>query len=156
MVLINIGVFIYIFIQVPEFTLRFVVWMLSHSLYRIRHSGIENVPERGAALIVCNHVSYIDALVLAGAVRRPIRFIMAKDIYDAPVLNYLFRTARTIPIYPKHKDEGKLDLSRDKVIGCHANGYRKSTRFFKIGTLTARCGETRRLRCSTHVESAGR
>ena len=65
---------------------------------------MEKVPERGAALIVCNHVSYIDALVLAGAVRRPIRFIMAKDIYDAPVLNYLFRTARTIPIYPKHKD----------------------------------------------------
>ncbi|MCY3885190.1 MAG: MFS transporter [Gammaproteobacteria bacterium] len=105
MVLINIGVCIYIFVQVPEFTLRFVVWMLSHSLYRIRHTGIEKVPDRGAALIVCNHVSYIDALVLAGAVKRPIRFIMAKDIYDAPVLNYLFRTARTIPIYPKSKDE---------------------------------------------------
>ena len=105
MVLINMGVCIYIFVQVPEFTLRFVVWMLSHSLYRIHHTGIEKVPDRGAALIVCNHVSYIDALVLAGAVKRPIRFIMAKDIYDAPVLNYLFRTARTIPIYPKHKDE---------------------------------------------------
>ena len=105
MVIVNICVCVYIFVQVPEFTLRFVVWLLSHSLYRIRHTGIENVPERGAALIVCNHVSYIDALVLAGAVRRPIRFIMAKDIYDTPVLNYLFRTAKTIPIYPRSKDE---------------------------------------------------
>ncbi len=104
MVIANICVCVYIFIQVPEFTLRFVVWLLSHSLYRIRHSGINNVPDRGAALIVCNHVSYLDALVLAGAVRRPIRFIMAKDIYETPVLNYLFKTAKTIPIYPKSKD----------------------------------------------------
>lgn len=109
MVLINIGVCIYIFVQVPEFTLRFVVWMLSHSLYRVRHSGIDKVPDRGAALLVCNHVSYIDALVLAGAVKRPIRFIMAKDIYDVPVLNYLFRTARTIPIFPKSRDEAAYE-----------------------------------------------
>ena len=105
MAIINVFVSIYIFIQVPEFTLRFVVWMLSHSAYRVRHKGLENVPDRGASLIVCNHVSYLDALILLGAVRRPIRFIMAKDIFDTPGVNYLFKTARTIPIMPKSVDE---------------------------------------------------
>ncbi len=104
MVLINICVCIYIFVQVPEFTLRFVCWILSHLAYRIRHIGMEHIPERGAALIICNHVSYIDALVLLGSIRRPIRFIMAKDIYDAPVLRYLFKAAKTIPINPKSED----------------------------------------------------
>lgn len=89
--------------------MRFVVWMLSHSLYRVDHEGIDLVPEKGGALIVCNHVSYIDALVLAGAVRRPIRFVMAKDVYDTPFLNYLFRACRTIPIAPKSKDPGTYD-----------------------------------------------
>ena len=100
----NAVVSVYIFLQVPEFTMRFVVWMLSHSLYRVDHTGIDLVPEKGGALIASNHVSYIDALVLAGAVRRPIRFVMAKDVYDTPVLNYLFRACRTIPIAPKSSD----------------------------------------------------
>ena len=104
MSILNVVVSIYIFLQVPEFTMRFVVWILSHSLYRVDHEGIDLVPEKGGALIVCNHVSYIDALVLAGAVRRPIRFVMAKDVYDTPFLNYLFRACRTIPIAPKSKD----------------------------------------------------
>lgn len=105
----NAVVSIYIFLQVPEFTMRFVVWMLSHSLYRVDHEGIDLVPEKGGALIVSNHVSYIDALVLAGAVRRPIRFVMAKDVYETPFLNYLFRACRTIPIAPKSKDPDTYD-----------------------------------------------
>lgn len=109
MSLFNAVVSIYIFLQVPEFTMRFVVWMLSHSLYRVDHEGIDLVPEKGGALMVCNHVSYIDALVLAGAVRRPIRFVMAKDVYDIPFLNYLFRACRTIPIAPKSKDPETYD-----------------------------------------------
>ena len=100
----NAVVSVYIFLQVPEFTMRFVVWMISHSLYRVNHDGIDLVPEKGSAIIVCNHVSYIDALVLAGAVRRPMRFVMAKDVYDMPFLNYLFRACRTIPIAPKSVD----------------------------------------------------
>ena len=104
MSILNAVVSVYIFLQVPEFTMRFVVWIISHSLYRVRHRGIDLVPETGSAIIVSNHVSYIDALVLAGAVRRPIRFVMAKDVYEMPFLNYLFRACRTIPIAPKSVD----------------------------------------------------
>lgn len=100
----NAAVAGYIFQQVPEFTMRFLVWLLSHSMYRVRHEGLEAIPERGPAVIVCNHVSYVDALLLAGAIRRRIRFVMARSIYDLPVLNFVFRTSRTIPITSKRAD----------------------------------------------------
>lgn len=101
---INIGVAVYIFHQVPEFSMRFLVWLISHSMYRVRHHNLEAIPERGAAIIVCNHVSYVDAPLLAGAVRRPIRFVMHKDIHRIPVLNFIFRTSRTIPIATEKED----------------------------------------------------
>jgi 1-acyl-sn-glycerol-3-phosphate acyltransferase len=96
--LMNVAVSIYIFAQVPEFAMRFLVWMLSHTMYRVRHSGLENIPVEGPAVLVCNHVTYVDALLLAGAVKRPIRFIMFKPIYDIPVLNFVFRVGGAIPI----------------------------------------------------------
>ena len=107
----NIAVSVYIFRQVPEFTMRFLVWLVSHAVYRVRHHGLDNVPERGAALIVCNHVSYADAPVLAGAVRRPIRFVMYKPIYDIPVLNFIFRTGRAIPITGEREDPAVLEAA---------------------------------------------
>ena len=107
--LINIGVAIYIFHQVPEFSMRFLVWMISHSIYRVRHAGLERIPNRGAAILVCNHVSYVDAPLLAGAVRRPVRFVMHKDIHKIPVLNFIFRTTRTIPIASEKEDAAMLE-----------------------------------------------
>ncbi len=101
---INLGVAVFIFHQVPEFTMRFLVWVVSHSVYRVHHRNLAAIPERGAAVIVCNHVSYVDALLLAGAVRRPIRFVIYKDIYDIPLLNFVFRTSRTIPISGEKED----------------------------------------------------
>lgn len=101
----NIAVAVFIFQQVPEFTVRFLIWLLSHTLYRVQHSGLERIPERGAALIACNHVSYVDALLIAGAVRRPIRFIMYKPIFEIPLLNFIFRTGRAIPICSPKEDE---------------------------------------------------
>ncbi len=101
---INIGVAVYIFNRVPEFSMRFIVWLLSHTMYRVTHRGLERIPDKGGAIIVCNHVSYVDALLLAGAVRRPIRFIMFKPIYETPVLNFVFRTGRAIPIVGRRSD----------------------------------------------------
>lgn len=109
----NIAVALFIYQQVPEFTLRFLTWLLSHSLYRVRHQGLDNIPRRGAALLACNHVSYVDALILGGAIRRPVRFVMYKPIFDRPVLNYLFRTAGAIPICSKTEDEA---VYRDAMI----------------------------------------
>ncbi|WP_191624534.1 1-acyl-sn-glycerol-3-phosphate acyltransferase, partial [Pseudomonas fluorescens] len=102
--LLNIAVNAYIFRIVPEFTMRFMIWLLSHSMYRVAHRGLERIPDEGAALLVCNHVSFVDALLIAGAVRRPIRFVMYYKIYRLPVLNFVFRTAGAIRIAGRSDD----------------------------------------------------
>ncbi len=96
--LMNLVVGGYIFRIVPEFTMRFLIWLLGHSMYRVRHQGLERIPEHGPAVLVCNHVSYVDALLIGGAVRRPVRFVMYYRIYQLPVLNFVFRTAGAVPI----------------------------------------------------------
>ncbi|MCB1614949.1 MAG: MFS transporter [Pseudomonadales bacterium] len=111
MALMNIAVAVFIFVQIPEFSMRFLIWLLTHTLYRVRASGLEHVPEKGAAVIVCNHVSFVDALILAGAVRRPIRFIMYKPIFRIPVLNFIFRTGRAIPITSRYEDEQAFEMA---------------------------------------------
>ena len=100
----NVAVAAYIFGRVPEFAMRFLIWALSHTMYRVTHRNLDRIPHKGAAVIVCNHVSYVDALLLAGAVRRPIRFVMFKPIYDIPVLNFVFRAGRAIPITRRSVD----------------------------------------------------
>ena len=102
--LLNIAVNTYIFRIVPEFTMRFMIWLLSHSMYRVEHRNLEAIPDEGAALLVCNHVSFVDALLIAGSVRRPIRFVMYYKIYRLPVLNFIFRTAGAIPIAGRNED----------------------------------------------------
>ncbi|WP_426152851.1 MFS transporter [Pseudomonas sp. DC3000-4b1] len=102
--LMNVAVNAYIFKIVPEFSVRFLVWLLSHSMYRVRHRGLEHIPEEGPALLVCNHVSFVDALILAGAIRRPVRFVMYYRIYKLPVLNFFFRTVGAIPIAGRSED----------------------------------------------------
>jgi 1-acyl-sn-glycerol-3-phosphate acyltransferase len=102
--LLNIAVNTYIFRIVPEFTMRFMIWLLSHSMYRVEHRNLDLIPDEGAALLVCNHVSFVDALLIGGAVRRPIRFVMYYKIYRLPVLNFIFRTAGAIPIAGRNED----------------------------------------------------
>jgi 1-acyl-sn-glycerol-3-phosphate acyltransferase len=73
-------------------------------MYRVEHRNLEAIPDEGAALLVCNHVSFVDALLIGGAVRRPIRFVMYYKIYRLPVLNFIFRTAGAIPIAGRNED----------------------------------------------------
>ena len=95
----NALVALYIFTLVPEFLMRFLSWVLVRTLYRLRVQGVEaNVPDEGAALIVCNHVSYMDALILSASIPRPVRFVMYYKIFDIPVMRWIFRTAKAIPI----------------------------------------------------------
>ena len=112
---INAGVAVFIFYQVPEFTMRFLVWAISHTMYRVRHDGLDAIPDRGAAVLVCNHVSYMDACLLAGAVRRPIRFIMHRSIYRLPVLNFIFRTGGTVPILPEKEDPAVYEAAFGEI-----------------------------------------
>ena len=100
----NVVVSLFVFQQVPEFAMRFLVWLLSHTMYRVTHENLERIPDTGGMVLVCNHVTFVDALLLAGAVRRPIRFVMFKPIFDVPVLNFVFRTGRAIPIDSKAAD----------------------------------------------------
>ncbi|ASK35831.1 MFS transporter [Alcanivorax sp. N3-2A] len=100
----NVAVAIYIYTVVPEFLIRLLIWMLTNTLYRVKRDGLDNIPDQGACLLVCNHVSYVDALLIGGSVRRPTRFVMAKPIYDLPLMNILFRTGKTIPIDSKERN----------------------------------------------------
>lgn len=96
----NAVVAIYIYSLVPEFMLRFIAWLLVHSVYRLQQKGLTNIPEEGAAVLVCNHVSFVDPIVIAAASRRPIRFVMDYRIYRTPLINFVFRHMHAIPIAP--------------------------------------------------------
>lgn len=113
--LLNALVAAYIYSLLPEFLMRFVVWILVNILYRIHTSGRENIPPKGAAVVVCNHVGYIDPLILGGSIRRPVRFVMYYKIFEIPMLNFLFRTAKAIPIASAKEDEGLLQQAFDKI-----------------------------------------
>src|SRR5580698_8952368 len=78
--------------------IRVIVWLLTHTIYRLRVVGRENFPRTGGALLVSNHMSLVDALLLMGASRRPVRFLMFKDIYDQPYIKPFAKMIRAIPI----------------------------------------------------------
>jgi hypothetical protein len=113
--LLNAAVAVYIYLLVPEFLMRFLVWMLVHSVYRLEKSGLDHVPDEGAALIVANHVSFVDALVIAAAVRRPVRFVMDHRIFGIPVLNFVFRTGKAIPIASAREDPQMMERAFAEV-----------------------------------------
>jgi len=102
--LLNAVVAFYIFMLVPEYFLRFVAWVLTRCVYRFQVRGDDHIPVQGAAILVCNHVSYVDAVLLMAASPRPIRFIMDSRIFEMPVLGALFRLAKAIPIAPQRDD----------------------------------------------------
>jgi 1-acyl-sn-glycerol-3-phosphate acyltransferase len=113
--LLNAAVAVYIYTLVPEFLMRFLVWLLIHSVYRLEKSGLENIPDEGPALLVCNHVSYVDALIVAAACRRPIRFVMDHRIFRIPVLNFVFRTGGAIPIASARENPALLERAFDVI-----------------------------------------
>ncbi len=118
----NAAVALYIYTLVPEFLMRFLTWILVSIMYRVKVKGLENIPEKGPVLIVCNHVSFMDPLVIGGTVRRPVRFVMDHNIFNVPVLNFIFRTARAIPIAPAREDVGALQKAFDRIDAELADG----------------------------------
>ena len=100
----NAVVAFYIFMLVPEYLLRFVAWVASRLVYRFKVQGDEHIPVQGAAVLVCNHVSFVDAVLLMAASPRPIRFLMDHRIFKVPVLGWLFKLAKAIPIAPQKED----------------------------------------------------
>ena len=102
--LLNALVAVYIFSLVPEFLMRFLAWLLIHTIHRVTTVDVERIPEEGAAVLVCNHVSYVDAIVIGAASPRPIRFVMDHRIFNTPILGWIFRTAKAIPIASAKED----------------------------------------------------
>jgi 1-acyl-sn-glycerol-3-phosphate acyltransferase len=111
----NALVALYIFTLVPEFVMRFITWVLVNTLYRVRVDGAQNIPEEGAVLLVCNHVSFMDPLLLMANLRRPVRFVMDYRIFNIPVLRFVFRTAKAIPIAGYKEDPQVLQRAYDAV-----------------------------------------
>src|SRR5690606_20208137 len=112
----SIFVSLWIFLLVPEFLMRFLSWLLVKTLYRLDVHGIEDhVPDEGPALLVCNHVSYMDALILSGVVPRPVRFVMYWRIFQVPVMRWIFRTAKAIPIASSREDPELMQRAFDAV-----------------------------------------
>ena len=89
---------IYLLNLMPDALLRFLLWCATHSFYRIRVVGRDHIPEKGGALFVCNHVSWMDALLLIASTDRPVRFLMLKEIYEKPWVNWGARILGIIPI----------------------------------------------------------
>jgi len=118
----NALVAIYIYTLVPEFLMRFLSWILVNTLYRIETKDLERIPDEGAALLVCNHVSFMDALIIGGCVRRPVRFVMYYKIFRIPVLKFIFRTAKAIPIAGRKEDPALLERAFDEVDRALAGG----------------------------------
>jgi 1-acyl-sn-glycerol-3-phosphate acyltransferase len=120
--LMNAAVAAYIYTLVPEFLMRFICWLLVHSVYRLEKQGLENIPEHGPAVLVCNHVSFVDPLVILAASPRPIRFVMDHRIFKTPVVSFVFRTGKAIPIAPAKEDEALLNAAYEAVAQALANG----------------------------------
>ena len=131
----SIVVAVWIFSIVPEFLMRFLSWLLVRTLYRLKLHGIEkHVPDEGAALLVCNHVSYMDALVLAASIPRPVRFVMYYRIFNIPVMRWIFKTAKAIPIAGAKEHPALMQRAFDEVDAVLAEG--ELVCIFPEGALT--------------------
>jgi 1-acyl-sn-glycerol-3-phosphate acyltransferase len=113
--ILNAAVAIYIYSLLPEFLMRFLAWILVNTVYRVRPRGTANIPDEGPAVVVCNHVSYMDPILLSASIRRPMRFVMYYKIFQLPLLRFLFRQAKAIPIAGAKEDEQLMNEAFEKV-----------------------------------------
>ncbi|MGE5160704.1 MAG: MFS transporter, partial [Betaproteobacteria bacterium] len=118
----NAAVAVYIYRLVPEFLLRFVAWVLTHTLYRLRAVDTDRIPAEGAAVLACNHVSFVDAVVIMGESPRPIRFVMDHRIFRIPFANWFFRNAKAIAIAPAKEDPAMLARANERIDQALADG----------------------------------
>ncbi len=139
----NVLVAAYIYTLLPEFLMRFLAWLVTSFVYRLRPTGVDNIPAKGPAIVVCNHVSYMDPIILMGSVRRPMRFVMWYRIFQMPFLNFIFRNVKAIPIASAREDKDIMDDAFEKVDAELAAG--NVVCIFPEGGIT-RDGEIQRFR----------
>ena len=117
----NLLVAFYIYQIIPEFLLRFVLWIVVHGMYRLRVEGAEKFPREGRHVVVANHVTFVDFLFVTASCRRPMRFVMYHKFVNTPLLRWLFRDAKVIPIAPKHEDETRMHAAFDEIAAALEN-----------------------------------
>ena len=113
--LMNLAVAIYIYGLLPEFLLRFLAYCLANIFYRMRVRGHNNVPVEGPALLICNHVSFVDWLIVAAGVKRPIRFVMDHGFAKGPVMRWFVAQAKIIPIAPAKENPELLAKAFERI-----------------------------------------
>lgn len=111
----NLAVALYIYRQAPEFFLRLVLWVLIRVMYRIRTEGVEKVPMNGPALLVCNHVSFMDPVMVGSSLPRPARFVMDHRIFKLPLAHLFFKTVKAIAIAPAREDPEMLEEAYRRI-----------------------------------------
>lgn len=120
--ILNAIVALYIFTVVPEYLVRFVAWIVIHTIHRVHTVNRDRIPDEGAAVLVCNHVSYVDAIVIMAASPRPIRFVMDHRIFKIPVLAWLFKTAKAIPIAPAKENPELMERAFAQIAAALEDG----------------------------------
>jgi acyl-[acyl-carrier-protein]-phospholipid O-acyltransferase/long-chain-fatty-acid--[acyl-carrier-protein] ligase len=123
------GAMAYVLYVLPDFFVRSVLWLLTHTFYRIRVVGEENLPNRGPALLISNHVSFVDALIIGSCMQRFIRFMLHRDYYDNRWLNWFFRLMKAIRVSATNRREivhslkaARAELEQGQVVCIFAEG----------------------------------
>ena len=119
--LLTFAMTVYAIYHVPDFFVRFILWVVTHTLFRIRIVGQENIRERGPALLISNHVSFVDALLIGASVQRFIRFMLHRDYYDSRWLNWFFRLMKSIPVSATNRRDivGSIRRARAELEAGH-------------------------------------
>lgn len=105
----NAVVAIYIYTLLPEFLIRFLIWCVTRIMYRIRVEGAQHIPKEGAAILVCNHVSFVDWMIIGGSVKRPVRFVMDHSFFKGWLLKRIMTRGKVIPIASAKEDPSRLE-----------------------------------------------
>lgn len=111
----NVLVAVYTYSVVPEFLFRLMCWVLAHVVYRLDIRGRERIPKSGPAVLVCNHITFVDWLILSAATQRPIRFVMHYEFLKIPLTGRIFRDAKVIPIAGAKENAQVLDAAFDRI-----------------------------------------
>lgn len=119
----NLVVTTWVITLIPEFLMRFIIWILASTIYRLRYSGREMIPSTGPALIVANHVSYIDWFIVTAACRRPVRFVMYHYFFKMPGIHIFAEAAKAIPIAPAKEDAALKEKSFDAISSALKEGH---------------------------------
>ena len=138
----------------PDSLLRFVLWALTRTIYRIHIIGRDNIPAKGGALFVCNHVSWVDAMLLLASTDRQVRFMMFKDYYELPHIKPFARILGMIPISSEQRPREMIQSLKSRQRR-HPRGRRR-LHFCRRSDYAHRPSAAIPARFRAHHEGCGR